>query len=89
VIVTRLRLERSDIGTLHEPLVEVAHARIDLAEIPRRGKPLAVEAVVDAITRVSWLAHDLRDTDFELDINPLIGDEQGCVAVDARLRVGN
>jgi acetyl-CoA synthetase (ADP-forming) len=54
-----------------------------------RGRPLAVEAVVDAITRVSWLAHDLRDTDFELDINPLIVDEQGCVAVDARLRVGN
>lgn len=54
-----------------------------------RGKPLAVDAAADAIARVSWLAHDLSGSDFELDINPLIVDEQGCVAVDARLRVGD
>jgi acetyl-CoA synthetase (ADP-forming) len=52
-----------------------------------RGRALAVDAVVEAIERVSWLAHDLRDTDFELDVNPLIVDERGCCAVDARLRV--
>ncbi|MFO1195635.1 MAG: acetate--CoA ligase family protein [Burkholderiaceae bacterium] len=51
-----------------------------------RGRALALEAVVDAIVRVSWLAHDLRDADFELDVNPLIVDEHGCCAVDARLR---
>lgn len=53
-----------------------------------RGRALAVEAVVDAIVRVSWLAHDLGSEDFELDVNPLIVDVDRCVAVDARLRVG-
>ena len=53
-----------------------------------RGKPLAVEAVVDALVRVSWLAHDLGNEDFELDLNPLIVDTERCIAVDARLRVG-
>ncbi|HRO60779.1 MAG TPA: acetate--CoA ligase family protein [Burkholderiaceae bacterium] len=53
-----------------------------------RGRSLAVDAVVDAIVRVSWLARDLGETDFELDLNPLIVDETRCVAVDARLRVG-
>jgi acyl-CoA synthetase (NDP forming) len=54
-----------------------------------RGAALAVDAVVDAIVRTSWAAHDLRDTDFELDLNPLIVGEQGCCAVDARLRVAD
>jgi succinyl-CoA synthetase beta subunit len=52
-----------------------------------RGAALALDAVVDTIERVSWLAHDLRGQDFELDLNPLLVDEQGCCAVDARLRI--
>lgn len=54
-----------------------------------RGQALAVDAVVDAIVRTSWLAADLGDDDFELDLNPLIVSTEGCVAVDARLRVGD
>ncbi|SAK62490.1 acetate--CoA ligase family protein [Caballeronia ptereochthonis] len=55
-----------------------------------RGGALAVEQVVDAIARVSWLAADLAertDCGFELDINPLIVGKSACWAVDARLRV--
>jgi len=53
-----------------------------------RGRPLALQQVIDAIHRVSWLAHDLGDRDFELDINPLIVGRDHCWAVDGRLRVG-
>ncbi len=53
-----------------------------------RGRALAIDAVVDAIVRVSWLAHDLRARDFELDVNPLMVSASGCCAVDARLRIG-
>ncbi|NYT64708.1 acetate--CoA ligase family protein [Alcaligenaceae bacterium] len=54
-----------------------------------RGRGLDMEGVVDAIVRASWLAHDLADHDFELDINPLIVASQRCYAVDARLKTGN
>jgi acetyl-CoA synthetase (ADP-forming) len=92
-------------GVLVELLADRAIARAPLAAVDARrlleslsiwpvlagyrGKPLAVDAVVDAIVRVGWLAHDLRDIDFELDVNPLIVSDTHCVAVDARLRVGN
>ena len=52
-----------------------------------RGAALAVDAVLDAIERVSWLAQSLAAHDFELDLNPLIVGTQGCCAVDARLRI--
>ena len=63
-----------------------------------RGRgALDLEAVVDTIVRLSWLAHDLEGAtergggqDFEIEINPLkvrlAG--QGVVAVDARARLG-
>jgi acetyl-CoA synthetase (ADP-forming) len=50
-----------------------------------RGQALALEAVVDAIVRISWLAHDMGGEDFELDVNPLLVNASGCCAVDARL----
>ena len=56
-----------------------------------RGRPpLDVEAVVDAIVRLGWLAHDLRAGLRELDINPLMvrRDGEGCVIVDARALLG-
>lgn len=72
-----------------------AHVRALLATLPvwkildgYRGRALAVDAAVDAIVRAGWLAADLGERDFELDINPLIVGAEGCVAVDARLRVG-
>lgn len=76
--------------------IAATDARRELENLPvwpvlagHRGRPLAVDAVVDAIVRTSWLAHDLGDTDFELDLNPLIVSEVGCCAVDARLRIAD
>lgn len=54
-----------------------------------RGKPLNVDAVVNAVVRAGWLAADLAHDEFEFDINPLIVSPEGCIAVDARLRVGH
>lgn len=61
-----------------------------------RGRgPLDVEAVVEAVLRLGWLAADLAAAnggqDLEIEINPLkvrlAG--QGVTAVDARARIGN
>lgn len=48
---------------------------------------LDVEAICDALVRISWFVHDLGDRFVELDVNPLLVGEagRGCVAVDARL----
>jgi acyl-CoA synthetase (NDP forming) len=52
-----------------------------------RGKPAAdVDAVVDVVHRLSALGEDLPEI-AELDLNPLIVGPEGCVAVDARVRV--
>lgn len=49
-----------------------------------RGRPPAdVDAVVDALVRLSVLAVDLGDRLDALDVNPLICGPAGCVAVDA------
>ena len=53
-----------------------------------RGKPAAdADAVVDVLHRLSALGEDLPEV-AELDLNPLIVGPDGCVAVDARVRVG-
>lgn len=50
-----------------------------------RGRPPAdVAALVDALVRVSWLAHTLGSRLAELDVNPLLVQPQGVVALDAR-----
>jgi acyl-CoA synthetase (NDP forming) len=53
-----------------------------------RGARLDLNGVVDTIVRVGWLASDLADRDFELDINPLMVSTDRVCAVDARLRIG-
>jgi len=55
-----------------------------------RGRPaLDVDAIVDAIVRVSWLAADLGPRLVDLEVNPLIVRRagRGAVAVDARGRL--
>jgi acetyl-CoA synthetase (ADP-forming) len=56
-----------------------------------RGRPVAdVEAVVDAVELISWLACDLSDRLVDLEVNPLIVREkgEGAVAVDGRATLG-
>ncbi|WP_165982325.1 acetate--CoA ligase family protein [Dankookia rubra] len=52
-----------------------------------RGRPaLDVEAVIDALVRLSWLATDLGERLVEMDLNPILlrAAGEGCIAVDAR-----
>ena len=52
-----------------------------------RGTPPAdAAALVDFVLRLSALAADLPEV-AELDLNPVIGLPQGCMAVDSRIRV--
>jgi acetyl coenzyme A synthetase (ADP forming)-like protein len=52
-----------------------------------RGAPASdAAALADVILRLSRLAEDLPEL-AELDLNPVIGLGEGCVAVDARVRV--
>ncbi len=52
-----------------------------------RGHPPAdAEALIDLVHRLSRLAEDLPEV-VELDLNPVIGLADGCVAVDARVRL--
>jgi acyl-CoA synthetase (NDP forming) len=52
-----------------------------------RGKPAAdVEALVDLVQRLASLGEDLPAV-AELDLNPVIARAEGCVVVDARVRV--
>jgi len=52
-----------------------------------RGKPPAnIEAIVEVLIRLGQLAADQPEIR-ELDINPLLADAAGIIAVDARLRI--
>lgn len=56
-----------------------------------RGRPaLDVEAVVDVICRLSWLATDLGPNLIDLEVNPLLVRPagQGVIAVDGRASLG-
>jgi acyl-CoA synthetase (NDP forming) len=48
----------------------------------RGRKPASIEAIIDVLISVSEIAE--KETIIELDINPLIVNENGAVAVDAR-----
>jgi acyl-CoA synthetase (NDP forming) len=52
-----------------------------------RGSPPAdVDALVDLVLRLARLADDFPEV-AELDLNPVIARPEGCLAVDARIRV--
>jgi acetyl coenzyme A synthetase (ADP forming)-like protein len=52
-----------------------------------RGKPHADEAaLVDLLLRLSRLAEEIPEA-AELDLNPVLAREEGCVVVDARIRL--
>ncbi len=51
-----------------------------------RTQPSDASALVDVVHRLSRLAEELPEV-AELDLNPVIGRPQGCVVVDARVRV--
>ena len=54
-----------------------------------RGRPPSDErALVELVLRLAQLAEDLPEV-AELDLNPVVGLEHGCVAVDARIRVSH
>ena len=53
---------------------------------PHRSPALDRHAVIDTIVRIGRLADELPEI-AELDLNPLIVGVDGCLVVDARIRV--
>jgi acetyltransferase len=51
-------------------------------------KPIAMPALEQALIRLARLACDMAEI-VELDINPLLADEQGVIALDARVRLAS
>ncbi len=49
----------------------------------RGNAPVAVDAFCDAVARFSCIAASYGDVISEIDLNPVIVDGHGCVAVDA------
>ena len=49
----------------------------------RGRQPVDLDALADAVARLSVLAADLGDLIVEMDINPLIASADGVMAVDA------
>jgi acetyl-CoA synthetase (ADP-forming) len=50
-----------------------------------RGRaPCDVDSLADALERLSWIAHVLGPRLVELDINPLLVQQCGVIALDAR-----
>jgi acetyltransferase len=63
------------------------HTRISRLLEGYRNRPRAdLDAIAEILVRASVLVADHPELR-ELDINPLLADESGCIAVDARMRV--
>jgi len=72
--------------TAHEMLAELRGYKI--LEGVRGMPPADIDALVDCIVRLSWLARDHGDAILELDVNPLTVLAKGAKVVDALLVVG-
>jgi acyl-CoA synthetase (NDP forming) len=69
-----------DVDTARRLLLSLRGSRL-FGEL--RGRPPGdLDAAADVVVRLSWLAMDLADELAELDINPLLLDADGVVAVD-------
>ncbi len=84
---------RKDTATELPPLTAtLAHGMVERTQVgallgPHRGKPGAdAQALTDALLRLSQMACDLAAL-AELDINPLLADADGVLALDARIRL--
>jgi hypothetical protein len=55
----------------------------------RGQKGVDVDALADAICRLSELADDLRDVIDQIDVNPVIVSSEGAIAVDALVLLKN
>ncbi|MDB5925782.1 MAG: acetyl-CoA synthetase [Betaproteobacteria bacterium] len=54
-----------------------------------RGRPaLDLEALTEALARLSWIAHTAGARLLELDVNPVLVKQHGVVALDARATTG-
>jgi acetyl-CoA synthetase (ADP-forming) len=54
-----------------------------------RGRPaLDLEALTEALVRLSWIAHTAGARLLELDVNPVLVKQHGVVALDARATTG-
>ena len=69
-----------------------APALVEATQVSRRlagwrgQAPLDRPAVIDCLHRLAWLAADLASVIEEVEINPLRVYQQGCLALDVRLR---
>jgi acyl-CoA synthetase (NDP forming) len=83
VVLLPLPLTRA---AAHEALMSLRIA--PLLNGYRGAEPVDVNAVVDAVMRFAAIARQMEGRDFEIEVNPLIAGPKGCVAVDARARIG-
>lgn len=76
-----------DIETAREMIAEIKAAALLTGY--RGSAPLAVDALAETLSRVSWLAADHADRIAEIDINPLFVNATGVSAADALIGLKN
>jgi acyl-CoA synthetase (NDP forming) len=76
-----------DIETAREMILEIKASALLTGY--RGSAPLAVDALADALSRVSLLAADHADRIAEIDVNPLFVSASGVVAADALIVLKN
>ena len=90
ILVELLRDVQTAAAPIDQTMARQMIGRLQVAKLLngyRGNDPLDVAALADALSRISWLVHDMGERIAELDVNPvLVGREgRGCRAVDARI----